>query len=130
MKVAYDEQEVNPWEAQSTRADLAARKLDLDPGLWKVLRYPDREIVLCIPVQMDDRRLELFTGYRVQHSISVPACIMMVPAFMVSFIESPPHIQAAGSSTSADPARSKASLIVVSAAILSSSLGGWTWIKP
>ena len=68
MKVAYDEQEVNPWEAQSTRADLAARKLNLEPGLWKVLRYPDREIVLHIPVKLDDGRMEVFTGYRVQHS--------------------------------------------------------------
>ncbi len=70
MKAVDHEQEINPWEAQSTRADLAAQKLNLDPGLWKVLRYPDREIVLYIPVQMDDGRLELFTGYRVQHSIS------------------------------------------------------------
>jgi glutamate dehydrogenase (NAD(P)+) len=68
VKFACDEQEINPWEAQSTRADLAARKLNLDPGLWKVLRYPDREIVLHIPVQLDDGRMEVFTGYRVQHS--------------------------------------------------------------
>jgi glutamate dehydrogenase (NAD(P)+) len=68
MKAVDHEQEINPWEAQSTRADLAAQKLNLDPGLWKVLRYPDREIVLHIPVQMDDGRMEVFTGYRVQHS--------------------------------------------------------------
>jgi glutamate dehydrogenase (NAD(P)+) len=68
MKAVDREQEINPWEAQSTRADLAARKLSLDPGLWKVLRYPDREIVLHIPVQLDDGRMEVFTGYRVQHS--------------------------------------------------------------
>jgi glutamate dehydrogenase (NAD(P)+) len=68
MKAVNHEQEVNPWEAQSTRADLAAKKLGLDPGLWKVLRYPDREIVLQIPVQLDDGRMELFTAYRVQHS--------------------------------------------------------------
>jgi glutamate dehydrogenase (NAD(P)+) len=68
MKAVDHEQEINPWEAQSTRADLAARKLNLDPGLWKVLRYPDREIVLYIPVQLNDGRMEVFTGYRVQHS--------------------------------------------------------------
>src|SRR5919198_5238999 len=39
-------------------------------------------------------------------------------------------IQDAGSSASADPAWSKTSLIVVSAAVLSSSVGGWTGIKP
>ncbi len=64
------ETESNPWVSQAARFDLAARKLNLDEGLWKVLRYPNREITLHIPVQMDDGRLEIFTGYRVQHSIA------------------------------------------------------------
>ena len=64
------EQETNPWQAQAARFDLAARKLNLDEGLWRVLRSPGREITVHIPVQMDDGRLEVFTGYRVQHSIA------------------------------------------------------------
>ena len=64
------EQETNPWEAQAFRFDLAAKKLNLDPGIWKVLRYPQREIIVHIPVAMDDGSIEVFTGYRVQHSIS------------------------------------------------------------
>lgn len=64
------EREMNTWEAQAVRFDLAARKLNLDEGLWKVLRYPNREIIVHIPVQMDSGRLEVFTGYRVQHSIA------------------------------------------------------------
>ncbi len=63
------DQEINPWQAQAARFDLAAQKLNLDEGLWKVLKYPAREITVNIPVQMDDGRLEVFTGYRVQHSI-------------------------------------------------------------
>jgi glutamate dehydrogenase (NAD(P)+) len=63
-------QETNPWEAQSARFDEAARRLNLDDGLWKVLRYPQREIIVHIPVQMDDGRIEVFTGYRVLHSSS------------------------------------------------------------
>src|ERR1700742_3384481 len=55
------EQETNPWEAQAARFDLAARKLNLDDGLWKVLRYPSREIIVHIPVMMDERRIEAFT---------------------------------------------------------------------
>ena len=62
------EQEINPWEAQSARFDFAARKLNLDPGLWKVLSSPSREIIVHFPVMMDDGKIELFTGYRVQHS--------------------------------------------------------------
>ncbi len=70
MKTISLEQEINPWEAQAARFDLAAQKLNLDEGLWKVLRYPSREITVHIPVQMDDGRIEVFTGYRVQHSIA------------------------------------------------------------
>ncbi len=64
------EQEINPWEAQSARFDFAARKLNLDEGLWKVLRYPNRELIVHIPVSMDNGKLEVFTGFRVQHSIA------------------------------------------------------------
>jgi glutamate dehydrogenase (NAD(P)+) len=68
MPTAYLE-EVNPWEAQVARSDLAAKKLKLEDGLWKILREPSREIIVHIPVQLDNGRLETFTGFRVQHSI-------------------------------------------------------------
>jgi glutamate dehydrogenase (NAD(P)+) len=64
------EQEINPWEAQSARFDFAARKLNLEEGLWKVLRYPNRELIVHIPVSLDNGKLEVFTGFRVQHSIA------------------------------------------------------------
>ncbi len=64
------EQETNPWEAQAARFDYAAKKLNLDQGIWKVLRYPTREIIVHIPVGMDNGSVEVFTGYRVQHSIA------------------------------------------------------------
>jgi len=64
------EQETNPWIAAEARFDEAAAKLGLDDGLCKVLRTPSKEITVHIPVQLDDGRLEVFTGYRVQHSIA------------------------------------------------------------
>src|SRR5512133_1609991 len=70
MRTVTMEQEANPWESQAARFDLAAQKLNLDEGLWKVLRYPNREIILHIPVAMDNGSLEVFTGFRVQHSIA------------------------------------------------------------
>src|SRR5438477_2748116 len=70
MKTVSLEQELNPWEAQAARFDFAAQKLNLNEGLWKILRYPSREIIVHIPVSMDDGRLEVFTGFRVQHSIA------------------------------------------------------------
>src|ERR1051325_928103 len=64
------EQEKNPWIAAESRFDEAATRLNLDDGLRKVLRTSAKEITVHIPVQLDDGRLEVFTGYRVQHSIA------------------------------------------------------------
>jgi glutamate dehydrogenase (NAD(P)+) len=64
------EQEINPWEAQAARFDFAAHKLNLEEGLWKLLRMPAREIIVHFPVAMDSGHMEMFTGYRVQHSIA------------------------------------------------------------
>jgi glutamate dehydrogenase (NAD(P)+) len=64
------EQEINPWEAQAARFDFAARKLNLEEGLWKLLRTPAREVIVHFPVAMDSGKIEMFTGFRVQHSIA------------------------------------------------------------
>jgi len=61
--------EINPWLAAEARFDEAAELLALDDGLRKVLRTPSLELTVNIPVQLDDGRLEVFTGYRVQHSV-------------------------------------------------------------
>ncbi len=53
-----------------SRFDHAAQLLELDPDLYKVLRVPNREITIYIPVFMDDGRIEVFTGYRVQHNFA------------------------------------------------------------
>ncbi len=52
----------------------AADKLGLDEGLRDVLRRPDREVTVAIPVVMDNGKLEVFTGYRVQHNFSRGPC--------------------------------------------------------
>ena len=67
LSVSID-QEKNPWLAAETRFDIAAERLKLGEGMRKVLKAPTREITVNIPVMLDDGRLEIFTGYRVQHS--------------------------------------------------------------
>jgi glutamate dehydrogenase (NAD(P)+) len=62
--------EFNPWLAAEARFDRAAELLGLDDGLRKLLKTPGMEVTVNIPVMMDDGRLEVFTGYRVQHSIA------------------------------------------------------------
>ena len=68
------DQEINPWEAQNARFDFAARKLNLDEGLWKVLRSPSREIIVHFPVTLDNGKIEMFTGFRVQHNTARGPC--------------------------------------------------------
>ena len=50
--------------------DIAADLLDLDGGLRKILRVPQRELSVNFPVRMDDGRIEVFNGFRVQHNIN------------------------------------------------------------
>jgi glutamate dehydrogenase (NAD(P)+) len=64
------DQEINPWESAAHRFDEAAENLGLDDGMRKVLRQPAMELTVHIPVVLDDGRIEVFTGYRVQHSIA------------------------------------------------------------
>lgn len=64
------DREFNPWLAAEARFNEAAMLLGLDDGLQKVLRSPALEMTVHIPVQLDDGRLEVFTGYRVQHSLA------------------------------------------------------------
>jgi len=68
--LASADQEINPWESAAHRFDEAAELLKLDDGMRKVLRQPAMELTVNIPVVLDDGRIEVFTGYRVQHSIA------------------------------------------------------------
>src|SRR5437660_11530166 len=51
--------------------DGAARILNLEPGIWKILTAPKRQIIVSCPVQMDNGEIEVFTGYRVQYNITL-----------------------------------------------------------
>src|SRR4249919_2396945 len=62
--------EENPFEAMMSRFDRAAVLLDLEPGLYKVLRHPEKQIIVSIPVMMDSGEVEVYTGYRVLYNTS------------------------------------------------------------
>jgi glutamate dehydrogenase (NAD(P)+) len=62
--------ETNPWISAEARFNEAAKRLALDDGIQKVLRSPAMELAVHIPIMLDDGRIEVFTGYRVQHSIA------------------------------------------------------------
>ena len=58
-------------EAAPTQLDAVAKRIKLDPGIHKRLRQPQRALIVSVPTLMDDGRLEVFTGYRVQHDLTM-----------------------------------------------------------
>src|SRR5207249_3337610 len=63
-------EELNPYEFALKQFDRAADHLGLDPGTRDVLRKPKRQLIVSIPIKMDDGSIRVFQGYRVQHSIA------------------------------------------------------------
>jgi glutamate dehydrogenase (NAD(P)+) len=59
------------FNAMLQEFDGAARLLGLDPGIWKILTHPKRQITISCPIQMDNGEIEVFTGYRVQYNITL-----------------------------------------------------------
>ena len=60
--------ELNPFTIAQQQLDMAAERLGLDPATHELLRWPQKELVVTIPVQMDDGRVKIFRGYRVQYN--------------------------------------------------------------
>ena len=64
----------NLWDTVLTQLDDVAQRLDLDPGIHAILRQPERELTVAVPVVMDDGNIKVFTGYRIQHSSARGPC--------------------------------------------------------
>ena len=60
---------IDPWASAQRQFDIAADRLDLDPALRAVLREAERELIVSVPVRMDDGSVKVFRGYRVQHNL-------------------------------------------------------------
>ena len=60
--------EENPFDAMTTRLDRAAAQLDLDPGIYRIMKRPEKQITVAVPVMMDNGEIEVFTGHRVLHN--------------------------------------------------------------
>ena len=66
--MATDEWRSATSEMAVQQFDVAAKKLGIDPNLAGRLRRPDRAMIVSVPTRMDDGRVHVFTGYRVQHN--------------------------------------------------------------
>ena len=60
--------EDNPFEAMMVRFDHAAKLLALDEGIYRMLRTPEKQIIVSVPIHRDSGDIDVFTGYRVIHN--------------------------------------------------------------
>ncbi|MDQ5852188.1 MAG: Glu/Leu/Phe/Val dehydrogenase, partial [Chloroflexota bacterium] len=65
-----ESEQTNPFAIAQHQFDLAAERLDLDDGLRRILRVPQRELSVNFPVKHDDGSIHVYSGYRVQHNIT------------------------------------------------------------
>lgn len=68
--VAVAQEELNPFEIAKQQFDRAADYLELDDSMRRVLKHAKRQLVVSIPVKMDNGEVQVFEGYRVQHNIA------------------------------------------------------------
>ena len=58
----------NPFESMMQRFDVAAHLLNLEPGVYEYLKTPVRQIIVSIPIAMDNGEVKVFEGFRVIHN--------------------------------------------------------------
>ena len=68
LSTRQSDPQTNPFEEVNLLFDRAADRLDLADGCREMLRRPWRELQVQVPIRMDDGRIQVFTGYRVQHN--------------------------------------------------------------
>ena len=61
---------LNPYEFALRQFERAANFLSLDAGTRQLLSQPKRQLIVSVPIRMDNKKIRVFTGYRVQHSIA------------------------------------------------------------
>ncbi len=59
--------EPNPYEIAKQQLEIVAKKMNLSPDILELLKNPKRALVVSLPVRMDNGRIKVFEGMRVQH---------------------------------------------------------------
>ncbi len=63
--------EENPFESMKRRFEVAADYLNLESGIYNYLIAPEKQVIITVPIQMDDGTIQVFEGYRVIHSTAL-----------------------------------------------------------
>jgi glutamate dehydrogenase (NAD(P)+) len=64
------ERKISSLDVAMKQVDIAAKKLNLEPGLCEKIKQTKREIIVHFPVKMDNGKIRIFTGYRIQHNMT------------------------------------------------------------
>jgi glutamate dehydrogenase (NAD(P)+) len=70
QQAATQQEELNPFKIAKQQFDRAADYLELEDSMRRVLKNAKRQLVVSIPVKMDNGEVQVFEGYRVQHNIA------------------------------------------------------------
>jgi glutamate dehydrogenase/leucine dehydrogenase len=70
MSRAIPQENLNPFEIAKQQFLTAASLIGIDPSMQSVLISPKRQLIVSIPVKMDDGQTRVFEGYRVQHNVA------------------------------------------------------------
>jgi glutamate dehydrogenase (NAD(P)+) len=65
-----ENEKMNSFEMAKKQVDIAAKYLNLDPGSIDKLKNTKRELIVHFPIEMDNGKVKIFTGYRVQHNVA------------------------------------------------------------
>ncbi len=68
--MSENKKRISPLDVAMKQVEIAALYLDLDPGICEKMKHTRRELTVHFPVKMDDGRIKVFTGYRVQHNLA------------------------------------------------------------
>ncbi|MBW1974824.1 MAG: Glu/Leu/Phe/Val dehydrogenase [Deltaproteobacteria bacterium] len=68
MSTIHTYDELKPLDMHNLQFDIAAERLNIQPWILEKIKHPRREFVVRFPMRYDDGRVELLTGYRVQHN--------------------------------------------------------------
>ncbi len=69
VKTTKPPAETNPLRLALSQLDRVAKKIKLDPCIHEKLKHPKTILIVSVPIKMDNGKLKVFTGYRVQHNI-------------------------------------------------------------
>lgn len=69
-KQAQPKETTNPYDSMIQRFDVAAKIIGLDEETYNILKTPQRQYVVSLPVAMDNGKVQVFEGYRIIHNTS------------------------------------------------------------